>query len=62
MRPDDACDMVNDLEALSITILGLDGWYFRDDEQKKNVWLTQDLSVDLLCKGRSVAGERPCAC
>ncbi len=47
MRPDDALRLVDELENLGVTILGVDGWYYANPEHKEQGWLSSDLNADL---------------
>ncbi len=47
LRPDEALLLVNDLEAIGVPIMGLDGWCYANPEHRVNGWLMQDLDTDL---------------
>lgn len=59
LRPADALRLVDDLEALGITILGVDGWYFSSPEHERKGWLIPDLGVDLYVGDKVLQSSDP---
>ncbi len=59
MRPIDALRLVDDLEALGVAILGVDGWRFSNPEHEHTRWLTPDLSVDFYVGDEALRSSDP---
>jgi|GEM_PF-3569864 len=59
LRPTDTLRLVDDLEALGVAILGVDGWRFSNPEHEHNRWLTPDLSVDFYVGDEALRSSDP---
>jgi hypothetical protein len=59
LRPNDALRLVDELENLGVTILGVDGWYYATPEHKKKAWLSSDLNTDLYIGDQTLQGADP---
>ncbi len=56
LPPETAVCLVDDLEAIGVVILGVDGWRYVDKEKG---WIVQDLEVELSVDDMILQGDQP---